>query len=380
MLLFYTVLTSLLFPFTLILPLLNKKAKSFLNKRHLDKKKIQDFFLEPNQRVIWLHASSVGELDQCKALAKVIRENEKDTFLLQSVFSDSVLEKNYDTENTNLTFRLPLDFYFSYDFVFKKFSPERLVLMAWDTWPHLVLAANRHNCKVYLACAVLDPKSKRSSFFAKGLTRAVFSRLYAISPVDESMVESFQELSDTKVRIKAFGDSRFDSVYHKIQSKKPNEEFVKFAQKQSQPIFILASTYKDCDSILLPNIENLLSFNFTIWIFPHHINSSRIEEILTSLKKRNLGVSLYSEAKNSCKDRIILFDVLGILAFAYFYGKIAYIGGAMHNKVHNVLEPAFFGLPLITGEKILNSFDAISLKEKGTLKTVNSSKEFLEAV
>ncbi|HNC01120.1 MAG TPA: 3-deoxy-D-manno-octulosonic acid transferase, partial [Leptospiraceae bacterium] len=67
-------------------------------------------------------------------------------------------------------------------------------------------------------------------------------------------------------------------------------------------------------------------------------------------------------------------------AFAYFYGKIAYIGGAMHNKVHNVLEPAFFGLPLITGEKILNSFDAISLKEKGTLKTVNSSKEFLEAV
>lgn len=380
MLFFYILFTSLIYPLTLILPFVSKKAKVFLDKRKQDKIKMKNFNFDSQRKVIWLHAASVGELDQCKAIAKVIRNQEKETLILQSVFSESVQEKNFDLINTDITFRLPLDFYFSYDFIFKKFSPKKLVLMAWDTWPNLILAANRYGCDVYLACAVLDAKSKRTSYLVKNLTKQVFSKLTAISAVNESMIEPFRELSRGKTFVNALGDARFDSVVDKIKSKEPNSEFLEFAKQRKESILILASTYKECDSFVLSQIDKILDLGYSVWIFPHHINEARLAEVQSYLATKNLNVSLYSKVKNPCKDRIILFDVLGILAFAYFYGKIAYIGGAVHNKVHNVLEPAYFGLPLLSGEKILNSFDAVSLSKLGTLKIINSSEGFLEAV
>ncbi len=382
MLVFYILLTTLIYPISLFAPLLSKKAKAFLTKRDLDKSKILNFKIpEGTSRVIWLHSASVGELDQCKALAKSIKQNERDTLVIQSVFSDSVLDKNFDLENTDLTFRLPLDFYFAYNFIFEKFHPDSLILMAWDTWPNLILAAKRYNCKTYLASAVLDPKSKRSSFFARRLTTKVFSKLAGISAVNESMILPFQELAGERVKINALGDSRFDSVVEKIKSKTPDPIFTKFASEYlPNPILILASTYKECDFVVLAEIESILKLGYSVWIFPHKVDSARIQEILDFLKEKKLTVCLYSKVKNPCKERIILFDALGILAFAYFYGRIAYVGGALHNKVHNILEPAYFGLPLITGDRIFNSFDANKLKEKESLKTVNSSEEFLEAV
>lgn len=386
MLLLYFFFTTLIYPIVIILPFFSEKAKVFLARRKLDKLEINRFskdksFNLEKSPVIWLHAASVGELDQCKALAKSIKENEPGTYIIQSVFSESVLEKNYDKENTFFTFRLPLDFYFSYDFIFKTFKPESLVLMAWDTWPNLILAANRHKCSVYLASAVLDPKSKRGSFFARSLTKSVFSKLSGIGAVNESMLPAFRDLAGEKVKIQSLGDSRFDSVVDKIKSKKPDESFVEFARNYTkEPILILASTYKDCDLIVLEEIDKIISLGYSIWIFPHKIDANRIQETISFLQRKGYNASLYTKVKNPCKDRIILFDALGILAFAYFYGRIAYVGGAMHNKVHNVLEPAYFGLPLLTGSKIFNSFDALELQKKKSLRVVNSSKEFLEAI
>jgi len=383
MLILYIFFTSLLYPFTFLLPVLSKKAKAFLGKRIIEKKGISKLSLGSIEqaRVIWLHAASVGELDQCKAQAKAIKEKEPQTLIIQSVFSESVQDKNFDNEHTYFSFRLPLDFYFAYDFIFKKFHPDSLVLMAWETWPNLILAAKRFHCKVYLASAVLDPKSKRTSFTASALTRAVFKMLSGIAPVNESMISAFQNLAGKNTTVVSCGDSRFDSVVDKIKSKTPNETFTEFVKfYPHKKILLLASTYSQCEEILFPKLPEVLSLGYSVWIFPHKIDPARIQEISYYLQEKGLGFSLYSTLKNPCKDRIVLFDVLGILAFAYFHGSLAYIGGAVHNKVHNVLEPAYFGLPLMTGEKILNSFDAINLRENKSLTVIHSSEEFLKAV
>lgn len=380
MLSLYILITSLLYPFVPAAGMFSKKARSFLSLRKEDRKKIEEFKLETKGRVLWLHAASVGELDQCKALAKEIKTRENDAVIIQSIFSESVQEKNFDTVHTALTFRLPLDFYFSYDFIFEKFKPETLVLMAWDTWPNLILSAKRHGCKVYLACAVLDPKSGRNSGFARKLTKAVFSLLDGISPVDEKLVSEFAGLSGLKVKVQSTGDTRFDSVVQKIKEKEPDSRFKEFIrQYTNEKRIILGSTYADCDSILFKGLETLLKDGYSVWIFPHKINPERIEEIKKGLTERGLQFSLYSDSKMDYNANIIIFDVLGVLAFAYAYANLAYIGGAVHNKIHNVLEPAYFGLPLITGEKITNSFDAMKLKEAGGLITIKTTDEFLNA-
>ncbi|MBP7284355.1 MAG: 3-deoxy-D-manno-octulosonic acid transferase [Leptospiraceae bacterium] len=384
MLFLYIILTSLLYPLTFIIPFLSKKGKIFLDRRKLDRKKVSEISFQKSAsipRVIWLHAASVGELDQCKAQAKAIKESEPQTLVIQSVFSESVQEKNFDSDYTYFNFHLPLDFYFAYNFIFEKFHPDSLVLMAWETWPNLILAAKRYNCKVYLASAVLDPKSKRTSFMARALTRSVFKKISGIAPVNESMISAFQELSGENTKVISCGDSRFDSVVDKIKSKTPNEKFTEFVKSYPhKKILLLASTYSECEKILFPKLREILDLGYSVWIFPHKIDKPRIDEINNHLHAEVLSYSLYSTVKNPCKDRIVLFDVLGILAFAYFHGSLAYIGGAVHNKVHNVLEPAYFGLPLMTGEKILNSFDAINLRENKSLTVINSSDDFFKAV
>ena len=178
MLIFYILFTSLLYPIIFLLPIFSNKAKKFLEKRNVEKRNIRKLSFESKKvRVIWLHAASVGELDQCKAQARAIKENQPQTIIIQSVFSESVQDKNFDLEYTFFNFHLPLDFYFAYDFIFEKFHPDSIVLMAWETWPNLIQSAKRYNCKVYLASAVFDPKSRRISFFARALTRSVFQKL-----------------------------------------------------------------------------------------------------------------------------------------------------------------------------------------------------------
>ena len=195
------------------------------------------------------------------------------------------------------------------------------------------------------------------------------------------MISAFQELSGENTKIISYSDSRFDSVVDKIKSKTPNEKFTEFVKSYThKKILLLASTYSECEKILFPKLREILDLGYSVWIFPHKIDKPRIDEINNHLHAEVLSYSLYSTVKNPCKDRIVLFDVLGILAFAYFHGSLAYIGGAVHNKVHNVLEPAYFGLPLMTGEKILNSFDAINLRENKSLTVINSSDDFFKAV
>jgi len=92
-----------------------------------------------------------------------------------------------------------------------------------------------------------------------------------------------------------------------------------------------------------------------------------------------LNFARFSEKGISALDSdIVLFDVLGVLAFAYAKAGIAYVGGAVHNRVHNVIEPAYFGLPVLTGPKIFNSAEALELRKRGGLWTVLTASEFLE--
>ncbi len=367
LLFFVTILIFILKPFS-------KKLNDFLEIREVEKEKYKNFTTP--KKTIWLHSASVGELDQAKAVAQVIKKYEKETFILQTVFSNSVTEKNFDFENTDLTIRLPLDFQGSYDWILKIFQPSSIIFFAWDTWPNLIYQAKKENVKIYLNSATWDKNSSRIkfSFFKK-----LFSNFDGISPVKKEMEKSFKEFSLNKPKVVSCGDSRFDSVSKKIISKKTNLEFEeKIRILEYSKLLILASTYSECEKIIFPNLEKIISLGFKIWIFPHKIEKSRIEEIKSNLK--NFSIGIYSDLKKEDKDKqIILFDVLGVLAYSYQFASLAYVGGAIHNKVHNVLEPSYFGLGLITGKKIQNSSDAIELENLGYLKTIKSGEEFFNA-
>jgi 3-deoxy-D-manno-octulosonic-acid transferase len=372
----------LLIPFYLtqiILKNVSKDLKEFLEIREKEKKSFYPFTTKVE--AIWLHASSVGELDQCKALAKEIKSKNKNQYILQTVFSKSVKPNQYDLLNTNETIHLPLDFYSNYDWIFKVFKPKTIVLMAWDTWPNLIYKAKREKVPVYLCSANWDEKSKRQNLLLKIFTRNLFQNLSGIGTVNNESSESFKKFLNDKIQIKVTGDSRFDSVVDKIVSQKKNQNVNLELLKQNK-ILILASTYKECDDILLPLLKDIIEEKYFVWIFPHKIDQERILSIESKLIDLGITYSKYSNLdwKKLKPEKVILFDKLGILAHAYKYAKIAYIGGAMHNKIHNVLEPAYFGLGLISGPRFQNSNDAIQFQKYSGLKVIQNSKDFFNSM
>ncbi|EPG75971.1 3-deoxy-D-manno-octulosonic-acid transferase [Leptospira fainei serovar Hurstbridge str. BUT 6] len=370
----YRILTILLWPPLYVFSFIIPAAREFLRIRSDDKKKILAASLPgSNQRVVWLHAASVGELDQCKALAVVFREKEPETLILQSVFSPSVRESQLDAFPAHVKFHLPLDFPWAYAFIFEKFHPELLILMAWDRWPNLLLEARRRGALTILASAVLTPPE---GFFKERFYRSVFGLFDRIFPSHTSAEQSFRNLLGSSAKIKTLGDCRIDTVIRKVESN-PR----RFERPENYPfskIFLLASTYEECENLLLPLLSEPSLQDFAFWIFPHKTDSSRIQSVLGQVKKRTENYCLFSSKPfEKIDSRVIIFDVLGLLAYAYQVVDFAYVGGALHNRVHNVLEPAYFGLPLLTGPRIDHSPEAKELNRHGGLFIIRNREDVI---
>ncbi|EMY76426.1 3-deoxy-D-manno-octulosonic-acid transferase [Leptospira weilii serovar Ranarum str. ICFT] len=378
MIFLYQILTIFLLVFIVPLSFLFPSARLFFKKRAADKKRILSKDLDlSGKHTVWLHAASVGELDQCRALAFEFRKKDPSAFLIQSVFSESVRDSQLEAFPADETFRLPIDSPFGYNWIFSRFHPKVLVLMAWDTWPNLILSAKRFGAKVVLGSAVIG--SRKDGFMGK-LTKAVFQHLDGIYPAHESFYDAFRSLVSDRIPVKVLGDTRFDSVLKKIEDNR--KEFKKPKNYPYSKIILFASTYAPCEDLIVslydlirfksPNLLNEVAF----WIFPHKTSPDRIVSIEHKLQDAKMVYQTWTSVPfEDMSAQTIVFDVLGVLAFAYQAGDFAYVGGAFHNRVHNVLEPATFGLPLMTGPKISNSPEAMILQKTGGLFVVESPED-----
>ncbi len=371
----YNLFLFFLRPIYQLLCVTNSKVFYFNSLRNESIQKIKEEKEPLSQNIIWMHAASVGELDQCNSIASVIKKEVPNSYILQSVYSQSVDKKKFNSQNIDFYFYLPLDFKNNYNIIFEKFKPKIIIIAAWDIWPNLVLSANLFHCKVFLACGSLHPNSSRiRNIFSRKLTSEVLSKLSGISPSSELSVELFKKFSKT-TEVFSCGDSRFDSVSEKIESKAI--DFDNLEKYKKGKIIILASTYLECDNVLIPSFSELLKNKYSIWIFPHKINNERINELEHNLNKNKIEFSKYSNIKIDDLKQVIIFDILGLLAFAYRHAYLCYVGGAFHNRVHNVIEPAYFGLPICTGKKISHASEALELNQSGFLSIISNSTDFI---
>lgn len=318
----------------------------------------------------------MGELDQCKAMAEIVKGSNQDIFILQSVFSSSVPEKSLYHPSIDVGFYLPPDFPGEYDAIFQKYSPKVLVIAAWDIWPNLIFSAKKFGCNLFLACGSLHEGSGRiKNRFLKKLTTEVLQQFDGISPSSLSRESLFKKYAPGVV-IHTCGDSRFDSVCEKVEkSISGNKSNLKF--HENEKIFIFASTYTICEKMFFPKIGKILDFGYKIWIFPHKISEDRLTQLELELDKNSISHSRYS---NSIEKDVLIFDVYGLLAFAFERARLCYVGGGFTHRIHNVIEPAYFGIPLSSGGKIQHSPEAMDLNSKGYLTVLNEGVDILKFI
>jgi 3-deoxy-D-manno-octulosonic-acid transferase len=376
MIFLYNLILIVLYPFFLISTLFNKKLKEFYLTRKEGKKRIQEFIQNyKNQKAIWLHASSVGELDQALAIFRILKSKHSNIPILITVFSLSV--KNLDKIPSEGKAYLPIDFFWQWQFIQDNFV--LFITFTWDVYPNLLRILKKKNCHNFLCSAAIEEDSYRVKW--SFLFRSFYKNFDGIGVVDEYNYNNFIKLFNKNLKIT--GDSRYDSIVYKLENQKISEEDKKKLEC-AKDIIILASTYKECDKQLYPYLKNLI-VKFPkrkIWIFPHHINEERLKETTEYLKRYNIKNVLFFSDKEFINKynqyNIIIVDKLGILAYAYRFSKICYVGGAFHHRVHNTGEPAACGSIPFTGPNIFSSPVAILLWKNQLLFRFSNGKDLIQ--
>ncbi|MCS7205217.1 MAG: hypothetical protein NZ853_05930 [Leptospiraceae bacterium] len=373
-LLIYNFLITLAFSTYQILARIHPKVKVFHQHRQEGKTRIKNFLSRQKERkILWLHASSVGELDQALALFRFIKKLHPQIPVLITVFSESV--KNLDKIPSDEKAYLPIDFPWQWKFLNDKVLA--FITFTWDVFPNLLKTLKLKNTYTFLCSAAIEKDSykiRNRSFF-----RFLYENLDGIGVVDEENLIHFQKLYSGNIKIT--GDTRYETIYYKLQNQSLKKEFEEKLQID-QEIIILASTYTKCEEELLPHLSNLIKeTQRKVWIFPHFVQEKRIHEIKERLNQYQIPYVVFSDEEFFRKyqaSQVVIVDVLGILAYAYTRSKICYVGGAFHHRVHNTGEPAFCGSIPFTGPRIYASPTAVLLEKHQFLFSHSNGKSLIQ--
>jgi len=378
-LLLYNILITLLWPFYRTLILYSGKIAAFHDSRVLSLRDLDKFLITIKERgkPLWLHASSVGEFDQALGILRAVKKHHKQQIVIISVFSMSV--KTLSHPEADFIFRLPLDFYFIWPAIIKKINPDAFVTMTWDIFPNLMHHLNKNNIPAFLCSAALNKTSSRLRFPLLQLYRPVYEKFQGIGAADENNRTLLSILYRDENHLKITGDSRYDTILYKIKNSKLKAEDTKMFSGLKNNVLVLASTYNADDQAILPRLDSLLQkrSDWTVLIFPHHVDRTRLQEVEKNTSQHNLKTVRYSKISSFKNNKIIVVDKLGLLALSYRHATLAYVGGAFHHRIHNTAEPAAFGIPVLTGPKIESSPAALALQNAGALISCDTGKDLI---
>lgn len=324
------------------------------------------------QKCVWLHAASVGELDQAMAIVRELRLRGSTAFIAVSVFSMSV--KKLEQPGVDYMFRLPVDFPWAHNRTISMLKPDFFVTMTWDVFPNLLRSLHARGVRSFLCSAALSADSSRLKFPLKWMLRGVYAKLTGIGAVDNLNRELFARLHPAQDVVHVTGDSRYDSIFHRVENV-ALDAGQEALLSHSGATWILASTYKQCDAQILPHLAGLLADfpDLRVLIFPHFVEEARLREVEEGLALHGVACSRFSAENN--KARVCIVDRMGILALAYRFGLFCYVGGAFHHRIHNTGEPAAMHLSVLTGPRIQSSPVAGLLESEGCLYVCKDGQE-----
>jgi 3-deoxy-D-manno-octulosonic-acid transferase len=237
--------------------------------------------------------------------------------------------------------------------------------MRYDVWPNFVWQLRRKKINSILVDATMGKTSPRKIPLIKNFHHHLFSSFSGILTVSEKDFSNFNDFNLMNVKIRAAGDTRYDQVYNRsINAKKKNIIDQKIIENKK--VLVVGSSWKKDEEILLPAFLRLLKNydNMLMILVPHEPTEKNLEDIEDELKNRVTFIR-FSNLDNYNGENIIIVDCIGLLLTLYSYGHVAYVGGGFGEGVHNVLEPAIYGIPVMFGPKNKNAQEAQELQEIG---------------
>lgn len=325
--------------------------------------------LQPNKNNIWFHVSSLGEYEQALPLIEEIKVKYPDYQIILTFFSPSGYEVKKDKTPADCVSYLPIDTRQNAREFLDLVQPTAVFFVKYDLWPNFLHELKNRQIKTHLISGLF---TKNHPFF-KAYSPWLKDSLNAFSSFfvqDDDSKKVLQQQGFQNVTVT--GDTRFDRVYQIAQSA-PAYDFVKDF-KQDKLLLIAGSTWPK-DEDLLAHYINENPHDFKIIIAPHEVNNAHVNDIE---KKLQAPVIRYTNIKNSTQlsdYKVLILNTIGLLNKIYKDADLVYIGNGFGKSIHNIQEPAVFGVPIITGPHIEKFKEAVDLKMLGGLVTIQNYAE-----
>lgn len=330
--------------------------------------------IDKSKKLIWFHSSSLGEFEQAKPIIEKLKK-EKDVNILITFFSPSGYENSKKYPLADLISYIPFDTAGNAEKFIAITNPSLAVIMRYDLWPNMIHSLRKKNIPIYLVDATLLSSSPRKSTIVKSFHKNLFSQLSRILTVSEDDANEFKSFGFDADKVKAVGDTRFDRVYQRSLDAK-EKKLIKENVTKNRKIFVAGSTWEQDEEVILPAFLKLnkVDKNVILIIAPHEPTILHLEKIENEFAGK-IRTIRFSHLNNYSGENVIIVDSIGILLTLYTYAHVAYVGGSFKQNIHNVLEAAVYGTPVMFGPKIDNSQEAIKLLELGAGIMVNSKRE-----
>lgn len=371
---FYQIIRRILQPFILILMMIGGKKGEFLKKRLK-----QDFSSLKKEEYIWVHCSSVGEINLSETLIKKLLDNRKERILL-TMFTDTGIgvarDKFVKNERVDI-FYFPLDDRKNILDILKRIKLNLLILVETEIWPNLITEIGKKSKVIIVNGRISDRSFRRYQKLSSYLKKIFLyvDRFYMQSDEDSRRII---EIGAEKSRVETLGNLKFDISFQKY-SDEERKELQSLFNVDSRKVFTAGSSRSGEYEILLDTFKNLK--NTLLVLVPRHIERTpKIEEII---KEYGFSYKKYSELESKKeKTDIIIVDKIGILRKIYSITDIAFVGGTLVNiGGHSLLEPLFYGKTLIFGPYLQNVKEiSREILELGLGYKVTNVNEFLEAI
>lgn len=348
----------------------HQKARKWVSGRKKLLQRIQH--LPPQKKTAWFHCASLGEFEQGRPVIEEFRKRYPDYIIVLTFFSPSGYEIRKNYEQADFVYYLPADTPGNAVRFINQIHPDIAFFVKYEFWFNFLKILQKNQVPVYLLSGIFH---KSQHFFAwyggwfRKQLRA-FDKFFVQDETSHKLIESILPGKSLLT-----GDTRFDRVSCIAQQAKSFPDINAF--KNGKTLFLAGSTWPADEDVLLPAIKNAMAtHDVKMIIAPHEVGEQRMNVLLDKLPE---GAVRYSQTNGDFSNKkILIIDSIGLLSHLYQYGDIAYIGGGFGVGIHNTLEAATFGLPVIFGPNFQKFQEAKELIENEAAFAINSAEELRE--
>lgn len=345
------------------------KARKMI-RGHKDTFRILDEKVEKDARYIWFHAASLGEFEQGRPLMEKLKEERPEYRILLTFFSPSGYESAKNYAYADIVCYLPFDFpEYAREFV-RKVNPENAIFIKYEFWSNFLGELKRNDIPIYLISGIFR---KNQIFFrpygqryAKVLEN--FTSFFLQNKASEELLHK-KGLYNTNIT----GDTRFDRVYKIALQQKEIPRIDEFRPTKGEKILVAGSTWEKDENILIPYFNSQPGLKLIL--APHEFNEERLRKMLA---KSERPAKLYSQVvkEGVGNAELIIIDCFGLLSSLYRFADLAYVGGGFGKGIHNILEAAVYGIPVLFGPEYRKFKEACDLIQKKGVFSIANASEF----